>query len=70
MDAERIQKQMQEVAVSNYRAFISAADALLAVRQEVSSIDKHLTSMVLFLSVPFPYIAYSDDVTCSLCFIK
>lgn len=46
VDAERIQKQMQEVAVSNYRAFISAADALLAVRQEVSSIDKHLSSMI------------------------
>uniref|UniRef100_A0A162B629 Conserved oligomeric Golgi complex subunit 8 n=1 Tax=Daucus carota subsp. sativus TaxID=79200 RepID=A0A162B629_DAUCS len=46
VDAERIEKQMQEVAVSNYRAFISAADALLAVRQEVSSIDKHLTSMI------------------------
>ncbi|KAL8109830.1 hypothetical protein AgCh_025795 [Apium graveolens] len=46
VDAERIQKQMQEVAVSNYRAFISASDALLAVRQEVSSIDKHLSSMI------------------------
>lgn len=48
---------MQEVAVSNYRAFISAADALLAVRQEVSSIDKHLTSMVV-LSALLLYIGY------------
>ncbi|KAK0572124.1 hypothetical protein LWI29_026480 [Acer saccharum] len=46
VDAERIQRQMQEVAVGNYRAFISAADALLAIRQEVSSIDKHLESLV------------------------
>lgn len=46
MDAERIQRQMQEVAVGNYRAFITAADALLAIRQEVSSIDKHLESLV------------------------
>ncbi|KAF5743175.1 hypothetical protein HS088_TW09G01240 [Tripterygium wilfordii] len=46
VDAERIQRQMQEVAVKNYRAFIAAADALLAIREEVSSIDKHLESMI------------------------
>ncbi|KAF7830447.1 conserved oligomeric Golgi complex subunit 8 [Senna tora] len=45
VDAERIQRQMQEVAVGNYRAFIAAADALLAIREEVSSIDKHLDSL-------------------------
>lgn len=48
MDGERIQRQMQEVAVANYRAFIAAADALVTVRDEVSSIDKHLESMVIF----------------------
>ncbi|XP_015572871.1 conserved oligomeric Golgi complex subunit 8 isoform X2 [Ricinus communis] len=37
---------MQEVAVGNYRAFIAAADALLAIRQEVSSIDNHLESLI------------------------
>ncbi|CAH2072956.1 unnamed protein product [Thlaspi arvense] len=46
VDAERIQRQMQEVAVGNYRAFITAADALLAIRQEVSFIDKHLESLI------------------------
>ncbi|KAI4376998.1 hypothetical protein MLD38_014697 [Melastoma candidum] len=46
VDAERIQKQMQEVAVANYRAFISAADALVAIREEVSSINKHLESLI------------------------
>ncbi|KAI8562539.1 hypothetical protein RHMOL_Rhmol03G0043600 [Rhododendron molle] len=46
VDGERIQRQMQEVAVANYRAFISAADALGAIREEVSSIDKHLESMI------------------------
>ncbi|KAA8546213.1 hypothetical protein F0562_003048 [Nyssa sinensis] len=46
VDAERIRRQMQEVAVGNYRAFISAADALLAIREEVSSIDKHLESLI------------------------
>ncbi|CAH9144667.1 unnamed protein product [Cuscuta epithymum] len=46
VDAERIRRQMQEVAVVNYRAFISSAEALLAIREEVSSIDKHLESMI------------------------
>ena len=47
VDAERIQRQMQEVAVGNYRAFIAAADALVAIKEEVSSIDKHLESLVI-----------------------
>lgn len=46
VDAERIQRQMQEVAVGNYRAFIAAADALLAIREEVTSIDKHLDTLI------------------------
>ncbi|KAJ0724566.1 putative oligomeric Golgi complex subunit 8, cullin repeat-like-containing domain superfamily [Helianthus annuus] len=46
VDAERIRRQMQEVAVNNYRSFISAADALVSIRHEVSSIDKHLESLI------------------------
>ncbi|CAJ2635864.1 unnamed protein product [Trifolium pratense] len=46
VDAERIRRQMQEVSVGNYRSFIAAADALLAIRHEVSSIDNHLESMI------------------------
>ncbi|KAI3740994.1 hypothetical protein L2E82_31471 [Cichorium intybus] len=46
VDAERIRRQMQEFAVNNYRAFISAADALVSIRHEVSSIDKHLESLI------------------------
>lgn len=46
VDAERIWRQMQEVAVGNYRAFISSADALLSIKEEVSSIDKHLESLI------------------------
>lgn len=34
--------------MGNYRAFIAAADALLEIREEVSSIDKHLESLVDF----------------------
>lgn len=49
VDADRIRRQMQEVAVGNYRSFIAAADALIAIRQEVSSIDNHLESLVLHL---------------------
>lgn len=46
VDAERIRRQMQEVAVGNYRAFISAADALLEIREEVSAVDKHLEGVI------------------------
>lgn len=49
VDAERIRRQMQEVAVGNYRAFIAAADALISIREEVSSIDKNLESLVIVL---------------------
>ncbi|GAV56957.1 Dor1 domain-containing protein [Cephalotus follicularis] len=47
VDADRIQRQMQEVAVGNYRAFIAAADALLAIREQVTSIDNHLDSLII-----------------------
>ncbi|XP_057959490.1 conserved oligomeric Golgi complex subunit 8 [Malania oleifera] len=46
VDAERIRRQMQEVAVGNYRAFICAADALQAIREEVSAADKHLEYLI------------------------
>lgn len=46
VDADRIRRQMQEVAVGNYRSFITAADALIAIRKEVSSIDNHLESLI------------------------
>eukprot|EP01018_Ginkgo_biloba_P022744 Gb_37671 [translate_table: standard] len=46
VDAERLRRQMQEVAVGHYRAFITAADALQSVREEVSSVDKHLESLI------------------------
>ena len=69
VDAERIRRQMQEVAVNNYRAFISAADALLAIREEVSSVDKHLESLVniVFISVGFYLFIYlCMNLTCTL----
>ncbi|XP_015943044.1 conserved oligomeric Golgi complex subunit 8 [Arachis duranensis] len=46
VDAERIRRQMQEVAITNYRSFISAADALRVIREEVTFIDKHLEAMI------------------------
>jgi len=46
---------MQEVAVGNYRSFIAAADALIAIHQEVSSIDNHLESLVFSISNSFFY---------------
>ncbi|KAL5561564.1 hypothetical protein UlMin_031311 [Ulmus minor] len=47
VQVEWIRRQMQEVAVGNYRAFIAAANAWLAIREEVSSINKHLESLIL-----------------------
>ncbi|XP_043709575.1 conserved oligomeric Golgi complex subunit 8-like [Telopea speciosissima] len=46
VDAERIRRQMQEVAVGNYRAFIAAADALLSIREEVTAVDIHLELLI------------------------
>ena len=46
---------MQEVAVGNYRAFIAAADALVAIKEEVSSIDKHLESLVITFLLQFSF---------------
>jgi len=42
---------MQEVAIGNYRSFIAIAfaDALLAIRHQVSFIHNHLQSMLLIL---------------------
>jgi len=55
VDADRIRRQMQEVAVANYRSFIAAADALIAIRHEVSSIDNHLESLVPSLCSRFSF---------------
>ena len=46
VDAERIRRQMQEVAVGHYRAFISAADAVQNITHEITSVDEHLTTLV------------------------
>ncbi|CAA7402950.1 unnamed protein product [Spirodela intermedia] len=46
VDAERIRRQMQEVAVGNYRAFVAADDALSACREQLVSIGRHLDSMI------------------------
>lgn len=57
VDAERIRRQMQEVAVGNYRAFIAAADALSFIREQLTDFDKHLESLVLLklLFIPIFY---------------
>lgn len=45
-DGDRVKRQMQEVAVSHYRAFITAAQAVQSIRAELSAIDNHLGSLV------------------------
>ncbi|CAD5183894.1 unnamed protein product [Musa acuminata subsp. malaccensis] len=46
VDAERIRRQMQEVAVGNYRAFIAAADTVSFIKEQLSGFDKHLDSLI------------------------
>ncbi|GBG81990.1 hypothetical protein CBR_g34170 [Chara braunii] len=45
-DADRIRRQMQEVAVSNYGAFITAAESIQAIRKEIAAVDAHLETLV------------------------
>ncbi|KAG6556242.1 hypothetical protein Mapa_002183 [Marchantia paleacea] len=47
VDAERIRRQMQEVAVGHYRGFISAADAVQSISQEIAAVDEHLENLIL-----------------------
>lgn len=57
--------------MGNYRAFIAAADALLAIRKEVSSIDKHLESLVFYAYLVDVNVAGVNVRCClvlSLCF--
>ena len=46
VDGERIRRQMQEVAVGHYRAFISTADAVQNITHEITSVDEHLKTLV------------------------
>ncbi len=40
---------MQEVAVGHYRAFITAAEAVRSIKQEVTTIDNHLQNLVCLI---------------------
>lgn len=46
VDGERIRRQMQEVAVGHYRAFIAAADAVQNITHEITAVDEHLKTLV------------------------
>ncbi|CAN6356368.1 unnamed protein product [Urochloa humidicola] len=46
VDAERVRRQMQEVAVENYAAFISASEALSFVRAQLEGFDSHLEALI------------------------
>jgi len=45
-DAERVQRQMESVAVGHYRAFINASEAAHTIRHEIAAVDQHLGTMV------------------------
>ena len=44
-DSDRVRRQMLELAVSKYDAFLSAADCTAAVRTEVAGIRQHLQAL-------------------------
>lgn len=46
VDGERIRRQMQEVAVGHYRAFITAADAVQNITHEITAVDEHLKTLI------------------------
>eukprot|EP00250_Pteridium_aquilinum_P014225 c21857_g1_i4 orf=485-2197(+) len=46
VDAEKIRRQMQDLAVGHYRAFIIAAEALHSLGEEMTSVDKHLEALI------------------------
>ncbi|MCO5546690.1 hypothetical protein L7F22_000125 [Adiantum nelumboides] len=46
VDSEKIRRQMQDLAVGHYRAFIVAAEALHSIGEEMTSVDKHLETLV------------------------
>uniref|UniRef100_A0A7I3ZXT4 Conserved oligomeric Golgi complex subunit 8 n=1 Tax=Physcomitrium patens TaxID=3218 RepID=A0A7I3ZXT4_PHYPA len=46
VDGERIRRQMQEVAVGHYRAFIAAADAVQNITHEITAVDEHLKTLI------------------------
>ena len=58
---------MQEVVVGHYRAFITAADALHSVSQEMTSVDEHLESLVgMFVNSMHTYANYIKAGFCSI----
>jgi len=59
-DGERIRRQMQEVAVGHYRAFISAADAVQNITHEITAVDEHLKTLVSFK-------CRASYIRCSIC---
>ncbi|XP_078170382.1 conserved oligomeric Golgi complex subunit 8-like [Carex rostrata] len=46
VEGERVRRQMQEVAVENYSAFISAAEAISFVKTQLEDFDKQLELLV------------------------
>lgn len=72
VDAERVRRQMQEVAVENYAAFIAASEALSFVRAQLEGFDSHLEALVM---LPGPSLAHTTlclitSTVCPLCVRK
>jgi hypothetical protein len=44
-DGDRVRRQMQELAVGQYRAFITSAECTTAVREQVAGMRQHLEAL-------------------------
>ncbi|KAF8661191.1 hypothetical protein HU200_057306 [Digitaria exilis] len=60
VDAERVRRQMQEVAVENYAAFISASEALSFVRAQLEGFDSHLEALVILAFLPLLLVHFAS----------
>lgn len=66
-EGDRVQRQMQEVAVGHYRSFITAAQAVREIRSEIQNIDSHLGKLVRGLTDSCTGVAGTGVAGCSAC---
>mmetsp|Transcript_85493 Transcript_85493/g.151251 ORF Transcript_85493/g.151251 Transcript_85493/m.151251 type:complete len:624 (+) Transcript_85493:55-1926(+) len=66
VEKDRCEREMEQLAVQNYSAFIGSAKVTQAVRQELSSVQKHLDEMAEILEPVEETIAAFQDAAAGL----
>eukprot|EP00931_Biecheleriopsis_adriatica_P091617 TRINITY_DN65503_c0_g1_i1.p1 TRINITY_DN65503_c0_g1~~TRINITY_DN65503_c0_g1_i1.p1 ORF type:complete len:660 (+),score=159.52 TRINITY_DN65503_c0_g1_i1:61-1980(+) len=66
IDKDRCEREMEQLAVQNYSAFIGSAKVTQAVRQELSSIQKHLDEMAEILEPVQETVAQLEEAAAGL----